>query len=1326
MARQTVDPAVLAHLEWLGFVRPNGLVVSPTALVRAGAILERGDSEGRWLLKECVQEREFAAGEAPAPYVADFPRFATAVLGWSFSPRAYSGTTEAPIPSGLVIALPEYGETLRPDYAVREMEPRQGASPWQLLVQVLEAGHDFDQPVRGEGQLDASAHSRLERLLRETYVEAGLLCNGRSLRLISAPRGESSGWIDFQVADMVQPAGRPISTALRLLLSERRLLALPRHQRLAALLADSRTFQNEVSDRLAEQVLHALYELLRGFQAAHNASDGRLLREPLADDPDEVYRALLTVILRFVFILFAEERSMLPDEPTFVRFYSLGGLYERLRVDAALNPDTMSQRFGAWAQLVAVFRMIHDGASAGPMELPDRHGSLFDPDRFPFLEGRRGGGARQVHERIDVPLVPDGNIYRALEKLLVLDGERISYRALDVEQIGSVYETMMGFGLHTAEGPSVAIRPAKKEGAPPAVDLDALLAEPGPKRARWVRDRADRKVTSAVGRALTEAASVEDLHAALAPVIDRAATPDLAPSGAMLLQPSEARRRSGSHYTPRMLTRPIVKTALEPVLARLRGEDGLPPRPEQILDLKVCDPAMGSGAFLVEACRQLGDALVESWHAHGKTPVLPPDENEVIYARRLVAQRCLYGVDRNPVAVDLAKVSLWLVTLASDHPLTFLDHALRHGDSLVGLSRHQIEAFHWNEASPIFQAGFETLRVREHLKRVTELRRAIREAGEAVSDEELRALWEAVESETSVVRLAGDLVLSAFFEEEKPKEREARRLALGADVVNDRAERHRGWLEEMRHADRPLAPFHWEVEFPEVFSRGNPGFDAIVGNPPFAGKNSVGSSNVPGYLDWLKIAHEESHGNSDLVAHFFRRAFDVVRRDGVVGLIATNTISQGDTRSTGLRWICNHGGEIFQARKRYKWPAKAAVVVSVIHLIKGKFPGPKLLDDHKVDRITAFLFDQGGCEDPARLVANADKSFVGSYVLGMGFTFDDSDTDGVASSLAEMERLEAKNPANTEVVFPYIGGDEVNSSPTHSCHRYVIDFGEKPADECWAKWPELMAIVEEKVKPRRQSQASIVNPARWWMFARPASRLRDVSTGLGRVLVVARVGQQAAFAFLPSETVFSEQLIIFPIAHYAAFCSLQARPHEVWARFFGSSMKDDLRYTPSDCFETFPFPEGWESAPALEAVGREYYDFRADLMVRNDEGLTKIYNRFHDPDNFDPDIVKLRELHTAMDRFLLEAYGWSDVPTSCEFLPDFEVDEDQEDLGHVRTRYRWPDDVRDEVLGRLLKLNAERAAEERRSGAAASAARAPHQRAGSRGRKPTGTGELFA
>jgi len=223
----------------------------------------------------------------------------------------------------------------------------------------------------------------------------------------------------------------------------------------------------------------------------------------------------------------------------------------------------------------------------------------------------------------------------------------------------------------------------------------------------------------------------------------------------------------------------------------------------------------------------------------------------------------------------------------------------------------------------------------------------------------------------------------------------------------------------------------------------------------------------------------------------------------------------------------------------------------------------------------------------------------------------------------------------------------------------------------------------------------------WWQHYHQAKELYAAIAGLERVLVISRVGQQAAVCFLPTRTVYAEATVVFPFDKYSAFCALQSRPHEVWARFFGSTMKDDLRYTPSDCFETFPFPEGWEAHPALEAAGKAYYEFRAALMVRNNEGLTKTYNRFHDPNENHQDILKLRELHAAMDRAVLDAYGWTDIPTRYEFLLDYEIDEEEWGDRKKPYRYRWPDDIRDEVLARLLELNARRAKEEALSGAAA-------------------------
>ena len=833
---------------------------------------------------------------------------------------------------------------------------------------------------------------------------------------------------------------------------------------------------------------------------------------------------------------------------------------------------------------------------------------------------------------------------------------------------------------------------------------------------------------------MRRAETVEDVVAALEGRIDRDATPDLVPAQTPVLQPTDERRRSGSHYTPSTLTGPIVADALRPLFDRL----GSSPTPDRVLDLKILDPAMGSGAFLVEACRQLARKLVDAWHAHGGPPAIPPDEDELLHARRLVARHCLYGVDKNAMAVDLARLSLWLVTFAKDHEFTFVDHALLHGDSLTGLSLAQIQALHWREDIPP-QMEMEEQIVRGRVAAARGLRARIHAARESATADELDILKNRSDSELRGVRVYGDLVLLAFFKGKRQAEREQVREEHAAYVLSDRADRYRGEIEAWRTADPPLAPFHWEIEFPEVFERENPGFDAVVGNPPFAGHVTVVNANVRGYTDWLRSIHAESAGKCDVVAHFFRRAFTLIRDSGTFGLIATNTIAQGDTRATGLRFICEHGGEIYRARRRVKWPGLAAVVVSVLHVAKGRFraANAKRLDGEAAETITAFLFHRGGHRDPVRLTANAGKSFQGSIVLGMGFTFDDTDKKGVATPLAEMQRLIKDNSRNRQAIFPYIGGEEVNTSPIHAHHRYVINFRDYPLHrealgESWAEadeerrrelrrqpivpldypkpvaadWPELLGIVEEKVKPARlqSSQKSKSSHGRragvWWQLYHQAKDLQAAIAGLrlNRVLAISEVGQHGAFAFLPADVVYAHTTIVFPLPTHAAFCALQSRPHEIWARFFGSSLEDRLRYTPSDCFETFPFPEHWETHPDLEAAGKAYYDFRAALMVRNGEGLTKTYNRFHDPDEDHPDIAKLRDLHAAMDRAVLDAYGWRDLATDCEFLLDYAIDEEEWSRRKKPWRYRWPDAVRDEVLARLLALNAERAEAERASG----------------------------
>lgn len=1312
------DTELKSHYEWLGLVQPVGLVVSAPALAAAQAWVNRQVVGVQQALQRCV--RREPVGGAERLVLEDFPRFCQEVLGWRAEDLA-GGPGGPPLPPTLEVALPEYGDVLAPTYAVPDPE---AAGRWLLLIQVVPPGTPLDEEAEAAGRgWRASPQARLERLLREQDTPIGLLSNGEAVRLVYAPRGESSGHLTFPVRPMCEVSGRPMLGALHMLLSEERLFTLPTAQRLPALLRESRRYQSVVSTKLAEQVLTALHELLRGFQAADEARGGTLLGDVVRQAPEQVYGGLLGTLMRLVFLLYAEDQGLMPASTAYAQYYSVSGLYEQLREDAARWPDTMDQRYGAWARLLTLFRLVHDGGGHGDMYLPARKGRLFDPDAWPFLEGRPWGSHRQKGAALEVPRVADGVVYRVLSNLVLLDSERLSYRGLDVEQIGSVYEAMMGFTLQRATGRSAALGRQRV-----VVDLEELLRRKGAERAKYLKEAADVEVTGKAQEALKAARTPEEAFEALGRKVS-AAMPYLLPPGALYLQPTEERRRSGSHYTPRSLTEPIVRTTLRPVLEAL----GERPRPEQILDLKVCDPAMGSGAFLVAACRELAERLVAAWQAHGQVPVIPPDEDLRLHARRLVAQRCLYGVDRNPFAVDLAKLSLWLVTLAREHPFTFLDHALREGDSLVGLTRQQIQSFHW---APEQQIPLIEGRLREAIQRAEALRLRIHAMGDSDDTEEKKQLLRDADEALEDVRFVGNAVVDAFFGEDKDKAREARRYrhldALGPWLSGQR-ERPRLELSGLEGEEGPVVkPFHWELEFPEVFQRQSPGFDMFVGNPPFAGKNTITAGNRDSYLPWLQVLHEGSHGNADLVAHFFRRTFEKLRRGGTFGLIATNTVSQGDTRATGLQWICTHSGNIYEARKRMRWPGKAAVVVSVVHVIKDAVTRTCHLDDRPVGRITAFLFHEGGHENPACLRENSGLGFIGSYVLGMGFTFDDTDKKGQASPLSVMHRLISKNPRNADRIFPYLGGEELNESPTHTHHRHVINFGEMSEQEAW-QWPDLMEIVKQKVYPERIAQSDKIPKEKWWLFSRPRIELSRAIHNLQRVLVISRIGQACAFTLVPTGPVFSEQTVVFALPHHSSFAALQSRVHEVWARFFSSSMKDDLRYTPSDCFETFPFPPGWRDPESpLEAVGREYYEYRARLMVENDEGLTATYNRFHDPEERDPRIARLRELHAAMDGAVLEAYGWGDLRPTCEFLLDYEEEEsEEEESGRRRKkkpwRYRWPDTVRDEVLARLLALNQERAQAERLSGSAAEAAASkPKPRARRKKAPPSPTLSMFS
>jgi len=1313
--------------EWLGHVQPTGLVVSTLVLDELSLVPQPQDALDTAQFAELI-DQECDGGAL----LADPWALLRDVLGWPEAMVAGLPGGEA-VPVELCHSLADHETLLEPTWALKG--PR--GEGWQLLVRVEEYGIDPDRRGALPGW-EATPHQRFERLLRETGVGAGVLITNfargeleqAELRLITAPRGETSGWISWPLRSLASVSGRPMLGGLKLLLGSFTLFNAPENARLPALLKASRERQAEVSTKLAGQVLAALYELLRGFDAA----EGVLVRDLAARDPHHLYEGLLTVLMRLVFILYAEDRDLLPSKRSdgglelYEQGYSVRGLFARLENDAALNPDTMDERRGAWGQLLALFRLIDRGHPSGFMQA--RGGKLFDEGVFPFLMGKAS-----TDEPDRVPHVSDGCVHRILNSLMVVNGERLSYRTLDVEQIGSVYETVMGFTAQLASGRSIAIKAGKNNKTPVYVDLDALGALPAKDREKAIKEWTGRgQLPAGVKRGLKEADSVTALEAALGHIADERGSPraHAVAVGTPILQPTDERRRTGSHYTPRSLTEPIVRHALEPSFARL-GEDATP---EEVLALKVCDPACGSGAFLVEATRQIGTRLVAAWEAYPKLkPPIPADEDDDLHARRLVAQRCIYGVDRNPMATDLAKLSLWLATLARDHEFSFLDHALKSGDSLVGLTRRQIEGATW-EANP--QPNLWRLRVQQDVEATLTQREAIRSAPDDVALAMQETRHAQVERGLERVRLIGNAAVAVFFAHDKDRARRAALPDLSLAAGGEAWERLRQRAVSLEGGAHPLRPFHWEIEFPEVFARDNSGFDAIVGNPPFAGKNTTIAGNRAHYLDWLQTLHEGAHGNADLVAHFFRRAFGLIREGGAFGLIATNTIGQGDTRETGLCAIIAEGGAIAHAVKRLKWPGEAAVVVSVVHVVKGEAPVPTL-DGRPVRRISAYLVEGDLDGSPTTLVENAGKSFQGSILLGMGFTFDDVNAaKGKASTLAEMDRLIARNPRNAEIIKPYLGGEEVNNSPIHSHHRYAIDFFDRPLkriedgqswfrlsederrrqvrdgivafdypDEVAHDWPDLIEIVVRLVKPERDPQNRDALRQRWWQYAEKRPGLYGAIANSGIILAQnCGATPHLAISEIAADQIFANTLAVFALSTHAAFATLQSRAHEIWARFFASSMKDDLRYTPSDCFETFPLPPDYDNSPRLEAVGEVYHSHRAAVMVATDKGMTKTYNRFHDPHDRAADIVELRRLHAMMDDAVLRAYGWDDLAyrahpgdpangiSAGEDAPRFLTEEDEDDHKY-QNRLFWPAPFRDELLARLLRLNEERAAAER-------------------------------
>jgi hypothetical protein len=980
--------------------------------------------------------------------------------------------------------------------------------------------------------------------------------------------------------------------------------------------------------------------------------------------------------------------------------------------------------------LLAAFRAVYGGLKHDDVYIPAYGGNLFNPDRFPFLEGRKRGTSWKDSEANPLP-VNNRTVLHLLKALQFLETKahgssertprRLSFRALDIEQIGHVYEGLLDHTAKRATEPFLGLAGTRdKEPELPLAKLEALLAKGEADLVKFLEDETGRS-DSALKRSLkaeldqqdatrfrTACQSDDALWKRVEPLAglvrqDNFGYPVVIPKGSVFVTAGTDRRSSGTQYTPRSLTEPIVQYTLEPLVyvgpaeGKPKGEWKLRSASE-LLNLKICDMACGSGAFLVQAARYMAERLLEAWdyakQANPNTPGITPEgmpstgkTNEALlpddpaerktYAMRIVAQRCLYGVEKNPLAAEMAKLSLWLLTLAKDKPFEFLDHSIRCGDSLVGLhSIDQLRHFSLKQDADdavLFGGPFE-----EAVEQAIHLRLKLEDMPANTVDDVQRQENLLIDANEKIARLryAADLLVAAQFWGESTKDRleRVRHAAVKSGYYVEK-----GPTEEFEQVAakerRGQTMFHWPLEFPEVIVKQG-GFDAFVGNPPFMGGKIISTNlGVPLREHIVELLACGTKGHADLCAYFLLRGCSLLRGIGVFGVIATNTISEGDSREVALDQLVMNGTSVIRAVKSTKWPGQANLEVAHIWLGKGEFRGQAYLNGSPVAKITPFLTEAEAVHGrPYALCQCKHRAFIGTVVYGEGFVLGPDQAQDLTSS----------DTMNGEVIRPYMNGDDINSTPHYNPSRFVIDFGERSLEEA-RRYHDCFAIVERLVKPYRQSATEKRMREKWWLYQRPRPALYAAISKLNRSLMKARVSEHHMLVFTEEKLVVSDQVVVFALDRNEEFAVLQSNVHEAWARFYSSSLETRLRYAPSDCFETFPFPSVFP--PPLSQSGESYYEHRERLLCTDSEGLTKLYNRFHDPDDTSADIQKLRDLHIEMDQAVSSAYGWMNF-----------------DLGHgfhetrQGVRFTISESARREVLQCLLKLNHERYAEEVKQG----------------------------
>ena len=1159
----------------------------------------------------------------------------------------------------------------------------------------------------------------------------GVVTDGRWWAVVSAPGNgaTASGIVDSQTW-VEEPATRD---AFCELLGVQRLVGGTTEHRLPKLFENSVLAAEEITEALGTQVRSAV-ELI--VSALSDALLDAAEREEVEAKPREIYDAVVTVMMRAVFLLFAEERGLLPTESLYTSGYGLApvldALEERARDEGEESMDGTSL---TWHRLLATSRALHSGVNAEDMRIPAYGGSLFDPERFPFLIATDASGTLllTVSDRVMLHVLRSLQIAR-----LSREARRLSFRDIDVEQIGYIYEGLLGYTCEQAEETILGL--AGKAGEEPEVPLSVLEglaqkhagADLAGAIVAWLKKhqpgakpptpKALAKALAAgdalpdADRALLAVTRDEELRGKLRPWIgiirkDLRGQPVVIQRGGLVVTETPSRRDAGAHYTPRSLAEEVVKYALEPLVYSPGPHETddrsqwQPVSSDRILGLRVADIACGSGAFLVAAARFLARKLVAAWTEEETLGQYANRPGEVERdALRQVVARCLYGVDINEMAVEMCKLSLWLVSLDRDKPFSFVDNKVFVGNSLLGITNlDQLKAQHIDPAAATnrpfeldhagrYTKDLDAGAILEEVSRRREELASVVDANDpARSTKTKQRLQHENEESLATLNRVADAVVAVGLDPAIGAE-PGRRLNQGyGDLI---ATLGRAFPEEgagdgtLLEAvlERGLTPtvrtdyerwhcLHWPLAMPEVMGRG--GFDAIIGNPPFLGGQKLTGAMGANIRDWfVEVLARGQRGSADLIAYFFLRAHSLLNDHGTLGLVATNTVAQGDTREVGLDQMVDSGFTITRAIQSRSWPSQSAnLEFAAVWGTHGTLSNRVMAvcDDAPVPRICTLLEPAGSVKGkPERLNENQGIAFIGCYVLGKGFILDPE----------EAAEWIAADSRNAEVLFPYLNGEDLNSRPDCSPSRWVVDFGLREYREA-AAYELPFSRVFRDVKPQREEVKIDYRREYWWRFAAWAPAMRKAIADLDEVLVIARVSKTIMPVRVSTGQVMSEQVVVFATDSYAQQAILSSSIHRYWAISYGSGMRNDPRYTPSDVFETFPRPE---PTAELEVIGRTLDTERREIMLRRELGLTKLYNLVNDPGletGTDLDVDRMRAIHVELDETVAAAYGWDDLDLTHGFHSYRKV-----------TRWTVPPATRVEILDRLLEENHRRAAAE--------------------------------